>query len=85
MSKTQKPLDQLDYEQAIQSAYNGVDASLTTAGFVVGVVGRKVERVDVSTTVEDFKFYENGSLLYTVRVTYTDSSKETLVSAERVA
>ncbi len=85
MSKTLKTLDQLDYEQVIQSVYNGADASLTTAGFVVGMVGRKVERVDVSATVEDFKFYENASLLYTIRVTYTDSSKETLVSAERVA
>jgi len=71
-----------DSNQVLQGAYNDVDKSLSTAGFLVGKVGRKVSVVTVA-EVETYSFYEDAVLLYELTLTYTDSTKTTFVSAER--
>ena len=73
-----------DSNQVLQGAYNDVDKSLSTAGFLVGKVGRKVSVVTVA-EVETYSFYEDAVLLYELTLTYTDSTKTTFVSAERTA
>lgn len=85
MSKTSKLLSDRDYQQALKLSFNDVDASLTTNGFLIAKVGRKVE-VDVSGgSVAIYTFLENGTTLYQYTLTYTDASRTTLVSAERTA
>ena len=73
-----------DSNQVLQGSYNDVDKSLSTAGFLVGKVGRKVSVVTVA-EVETYSFYEDSILLYELTLTYTDSTKTTFVSAERTA
>jgi hypothetical protein len=89
MSKTNKLLSERDYAQTLQLSFNDVDASVTTTGFLLGKVGRKVE-VDVSggsTAIYTFKELQNGVYvtLYAYTLIYTDSSRTQLVSAERTA
>lgn len=85
MSKTDKNFSDRDYQQTLRLSFNDVDASLTTNGFLIAKVGRKVE-VDVSGgSVAIYTFLENGTTLYQYTLTYTDASRTTLVSAERTA
>lgn len=89
MAITQKAPSDLDYSQNIQGAYNDVDATLSTNGFLVGKVGRKVV-VTVSTTTvandtETYAFSENALALYSLKLIYTDGTRSTLMSAERIS
>jgi hypothetical protein len=89
MSQTQKSFTERDANQTLQLSFNDVDASITTAGFLTGKIGRKVTQ-DISTTssTDDtltFTFLENGSTLYAIKVIYTDNTYATFVSAERIS
>lgn len=85
MAKTDKLMSDRDFQQAIKLTFNDVDASLTTNGFLIAKVGRKVE-VDVSGgSVAIYTFKESGVTLYQYTLTYTDASRTILVSAERTA
>jgi hypothetical protein len=92
MANTTKQGTRLDADQAIQGAYNDVNSTLGVDGFLTGKVGRKVELtlngagdVDASLYVtETYTFSENGTVLYVLEIIYTDSSREQLVSAERI-
>jgi len=86
---TKKNFSDLDQQQIFKRLYNDESGTLGVDGFVVGVVGRKIERTVVTTTVtndtEVFTFSENGSAVYTIKVIYSDASLETLLSVERTA
>lgn len=84
MSKTAKKPSGVDSNQALKTAFNEVDASMTQAGFLVGKVGRKVE-VGGAGAVETYTFIEDGVVLYVLTLTYTDGTKSQLLSAERTA
>jgi hypothetical protein len=89
MAVTQKIPSDLDYSQNIQNAYNDVDATLSTNGFLMGKVGRKVI-VTVSTTTitsdtETYAFSENAVALYSLKLIYTDGTRSVLISAERIS
>lgn len=82
--KTDKVMTKMDAPQTLRGSFNEVDFSLTTTGFLTGVVGRRVE-IETAGAVETYTFIENGVTLYEITVTYTDSSREQMVSAERTA
>lgn len=84
MSVTSKPNAAVNSGNVLAAAYNYADKSITTAGFLVGKVGHKVERTLVNDTTEDYSYYDESSLLYTIRITYTDASRGELLSAERI-
>lgn len=85
MADIKKPLSERDANQTLQSAYNLVDATISTNGFLVGKVGNRVVRVLVDPITEYYSFYDQTSLLYTYRIIYTDATLGTLSSAERIA
>lgn len=86
---SQKKLTQKDSEQAIRSSYNDAGNTLGVDGFLVGLVGRRVDIVTSTTTIandtQTFTFSENGSQLYVLKLIYTDGTQSTLMSAERIA
>ena len=85
MSKTDKTMSDRDFQQTLKLSFNDVDASVTTNGFLIAKVGRKVE-IDVSGgSVAIYIFKESGVTLYQYTLTYTDASRTILVSAERTA
>jgi hypothetical protein len=89
MSDTKKPLSERDYAQALQSSYNQMNATLSVDGFIVGKIGHKVTLAVSSTTVPDdtelYSFYDVATLLYQIRIIYTDGTRNQLLSAERIA
>ena len=85
MSKTDKIMSDRDFQQTLKLSFNDVDASVTTNGFLIAKVGRKVE-IDVSGgSIAIYTFKENGVVLYQYTLTYTDITRSQLVSAERTA
>lgn len=80
--RTDKFLSNRDSGQTLQASFNEEDFSLTTAGFLTGKVGRKIE-VGGAGAVETYSFMEDGDILYVFTLTYTDGTKTTLLSAER--
>jgi hypothetical protein len=88
MAETRKPMSEKDYAQVIKSVFNDTDKSLTINGFLVGRVGHKVT-LTLSTTnfvndTETYSFYDNGTLLYSIRIIYTDSTRSVMLEAERI-
>lgn len=85
MSKTLKQASERDPAQTQRLAFNDVDASVSCSTFVTAKVGRKIEFTSFDSVSDDIVHSENGVILYTLRLTYTDSFKTTLISVERVA
>lgn len=89
MAHTVKRLSERDGNQTLQGAFNDVDDSLTTNGYLVGKVGRKiVQAISTTNTAGDtatFTFSEDGITLYTLVIIYTDSTQAVMISAERTA
>lgn len=89
MSNTRKPLSKQDYENIMRQTFNEGDASLTTNGFLVGAIGRKVEIAITTTTIandtQTVTYSENGNTLYSLKIIYTDGTRTLMLSAERIA
>lgn len=89
MSTTIKRLSERDANQTLQHSYNDVDGTITTNGFLVGKVGRKVVIAITTTSVANdttqITFSELGITLYVYECIYTDATRSTLISAERIA
>jgi hypothetical protein len=83
-NSTTKPLSTNDFEQAIQYAFNDADRTLAVGGFVSSKVGHNIQRTVVSPTVDNFSYYDNSTLLYTLQVTYDTSSHTNVNSVVRI-
>ena len=84
-NSTGKVKSDLSGENVLRGAFNDVDASITTNGFLVGKVGHKVVRSVVSSTIDDYSFYDGTTLLYTLRITYNNAAHDEVNQAERIA
>lgn len=85
MADTTKTLATYDQDQILKKVYNKEEGTLAVGSFVAGKLGHKIERNIVSATVDDWSYYDNGTLLYTVRVTYSNSAHDEVNSVERIA
>jgi hypothetical protein len=89
MANSIKSATKIDSNQAIKAAFNDVDASLATSGFLTAKVGRRVELAISTTTIandtETYTFIEDAATLYQIQVVYTNGTRETLLSAERIS
>ena len=85
MSGSSKPISKQDSENTLRYSFNDSDKSITTSSFVTAKVGHKITRTDISATTEDYSYFDGSNLLYTIRIVYTSSTKETLSSVERIA
>jgi len=78
-----------DANQTLQGSYNDVDLSITTNGFLVGKVGRKiaaaVSTTNIANDTETYTFSEDGITLYVYKVIYTDGTRATILTAERIS
>lgn len=87
---TDKKLSLKDADQTLRSSYNEINDTVSVDSFIVGFVGRRVTQTISTTTIADdtatFDFFQNSTeLLYTIRVIYTDGTREELLEAERTA
>lgn len=86
---TTKKLSDQDGDQTLRSAYNAVDATFSTNGFLVGQVGNTVV-VTITTTnlandSEVYTFSDIAHQLYQLKLVYTDGTRTTLMSATRIS
>ncbi len=93
---TSKFIGKIDGDQALRKAYNVEDSTLSVNGFIVGKIGHKVTVTITTTNVandtERFTFTDQSPIppavgpvtLYIIDVVYTDGTRTTFLSAERV-
>mgnify|MGYP007070554704 CR=1 FL=1 len=88
MSNTVKRLSERDSNQTNQSSYNDVDASFSTAGFLVGKAGREIRPTVMTTTIlndsVEYSYLEDSVELYAIKCVYTTGARTDLISAKRV-
>ncbi len=87
MSNTTKRFSDFDHQQTLTGSYNDVNATLGVDGFLVGKIGRGFEIEAVSSTIDNLHFYEDlgDTLLYTLQITYNNSTHDSVISAYRTA
>lgn len=88
MSNTVKPSSDRDYQQTLKLSFNDSDDSLSTAGFLVGKVGREIRPTVMTTTIlndtVEYSYLEDSVELYAIKTIYTNGSRTDLISAKRV-
>lgn len=85
MANSEKNMAEVDAEQALRFAFDNNTKTFATGNFVGLKIGHKIEQVAVNSSTDDFKYYDGATLLQTIRVTYTTSTKDVLSSVERIA
>lgn len=89
MANTTKQMSEKDFQQVLRGAFNDVDKTVSTNGFLVGKVGHRVtctvSTTSVANDTETYEFFDNSISLYQLQVIYTDGGKTQLLSAERIA
>jgi len=85
MANTLKPDSYGNADNVLRSAFNEMNKSITTDSFIVGKVGHKIVRTSPDTVTDDWSYYDDSVLLYTIQVIYTTSAKEVISSVERIA
>lgn len=89
MSNSVKVESERDANQTLKFSFNDIDKSLTTTGFLTGLVGRKITQAISTTSAANdtatFTYSESGTTLFAVKVIYTDSTWATMISAERIS
>lgn len=83
MSNTTKPISNEDSNNVLRYAFNDKDRTIAVGGFISTKIGHKVTRTVISPTVDDYSFFDGSDLLYTIRVTYNNSSHDEIDQAER--
>jgi len=88
-NRTAKPLSQQDPGETAQYSFNDVDATFGVNGFLVAVVGRRIDQTISTTTVSGdtstLAFSENGVALYSLKIVFTDGTQSTLLYAVRIS
>ncbi len=81
-STTKKMSDQSG-NNALRGAYNDQDSTLAVSGFISAKQGHKIVRSAVSPTIDTYSFYDGSTLLYTLQITYNNSSHDEIDLVER--
>lgn len=82
-NSTKKQASNLSGDGVLRSAHNEADATIAVSGFVSSKVGHKIVRSVISATIDDYSFYDDAELLYTLRITYNNSSHDEIDQVER--
>lgn len=82
---TTKPTAVIDADNVLRQTFNTEDKSITVNSFLVGKIGHRVVRTIVSTTVDDYSFYDVDLVLYVLRVTYNNAAHDEINQAERIS
>jgi hypothetical protein len=86
---TSKPASNLSSENTLRSAFNDVDSSITTNGFLVGKVGHKVTAALSTTSIANdtitYSFFDGSTALYQLKLVFPSAQTLPLLSAERIS
>jgi hypothetical protein len=89
---TSSILSDHDATQILQKVYNPAEGTLAVGSFVNKTLGNNIQVAYPNATTETYSFYEGTTpnfvgptLLFTLTVVYTDSTKANLLSVTRTA
>lgn len=89
MADLQKHTEVLDSDQVLEFSYNNSDKTISTSAFITSQLGNKIVRTLEAPTIETYEYFGTGLSglvsLYTIQVTYTDSTLTTIAEVERIA
>ena len=85
MSNLKKSPSIINQQNIMRDVYNENDKSLAVSSFIDSKIGNKILKVDVDSVTERYSYYDGNVLLKTIEIIYTSSTKENLVSVERIA
>jgi hypothetical protein len=89
MANTTKTPSNMSQENALRSAHNEVDSSITTNGFLVGKVGHKVTVALATTNIADdsiiYTFLDGATQLYQIKLVFNVAQTLSMLSSERIA
>lgn len=82
-ASTKSPSQQSS-DNALRLAFNDQDNTLAVGSFVTSKAGHKITLTLVDSVTEDYSYLDDSVLLMVLRVIYTDGTKATLSSVERI-
>lgn len=85
MSNLKKSPSIINQQNIMRDVYNENDKSLAISSFIDSKIGNKILKVDIDSVTEQYSYYDGVVLLKTIQIIYTSSTKENLVSVERIA
>lgn len=85
MSNLKKSPSITNQQNIMRDVYNENDKSLVTSSFIDSKIGNKIVKTDVNSVTEQYSYYDGAVLLKTIEIIYSSSTKENLISVERIA
>ena len=85
MSNLNKPASHLNQTNIMREVYNPNDQSLAVSSFIDSKIGNKILKSNIDSVTEQYSYYDGTVLIKTIEIKYTSSTKEQLLSIERVA
>lgn len=85
MANTTKPMTEFDQSMILQKAYNPTEGTLAVGSFIAGKLGHRIDRAIVSGVIDRYSYYDGAVLLYTIEVTYDNTSHDNVNRVERIA
>jgi hypothetical protein len=80
---TNKKTSELSMENVLRHIHNQQDATIGVNGFITLKQGHRITRVDIDSLTEDYSFFDGTTLLYTIRIVYTNITQDKIASVER--
>lgn len=84
MANTTKQMAKTDFEQAVDYAFNPNTKTLGISSFVIAKINHEINFVDISLTVQDVQYIDETVVLFTLRLTYTDATRDNISNVKRI-
>lgn len=84
MADTTKKPSKNDFNKTLQYAFNDSTRTLGTSSFVVNKINHEINFVEVSPTIQDVQYMDESVVLFTLRLTYTDASRNNITNVKRI-
>lgn len=84
MADSTKKMSKTDFQQAVDYAFNSNTKTFGTSSFVIAKVNHELNFVDTSATVQQIQYMDEGVVLFTLQITYSDASRENITNVKRI-
>ena len=84
MANSTKKRSTSDFQQAVEYAFNENTRTIGTSSFVISKVNHELNFVDVSPTVQQIQYIDDAVVLFTLQITYSDASRESVTNVKRI-
>jgi hypothetical protein len=86
---TTKKMSDLSFENVLRQASNDQTGTIGVGGFITAKIGHRITlaigTTNVANDTETYTYFDNSTQLLQLQLIYTDGTRGTLVSVERIA